>query len=98
MSEFDTKKSFSWMFDSEGEAVVVKPGDKVKLESKPLLSDNEMYELLEKIEVVMDEYLRKKGLIIAGSRVNAEINGIGSYSQIHFDFNLWKTPKKKEED
>lgn len=87
MSEFYAKK-----------ALVVGPGDKVKLESKPMLSDNEMYELLEKIENVMDEHLRKKGLIIACSRVNAEINSIGSYSQIHFDFDLWKTPKKKEED
>lgn len=87
MSEFNYEK-----------AVVVKPGDEVKLESKPMLSDNEMYELLEKVEATMDEYLRKKGLIVAGSRVNAEINGIGSYSQIHFDFGLWKIPKKKEED
>ena len=82
---------------NEEKTVVVEPGDKVKLEIKPMLSDNEMYELLEKIEVTMDEYLRKKGLIIAGSRANAETNGIGSYSQIHFDFNIWKIKKKEEE-
>lgn len=85
------------MVFNEEKAVVVEPGDKVKLEIKPMLSDNEMYELLEKIEVTMNEYLRKKGLIIAGSRCNAEINGIGSYSQIHFDFNIWKIKKKEEE-
>lgn len=49
------------MVFNEEKSVVVEPGDKVKIENKPMLSDNEMYELLEKIEVIMDEYLRKKG-------------------------------------
>ena len=86
------------MVFKEEKAMVVKPGDEVKLERKPMLSEDEMYELLEKAEVVMDEYLRKKGLIIAGSAVNAEVNGLGSYSRIHLSFNIWKTPKKKEEE